>query len=140
MTIDLLYFICYCIGSTLLTYYRGDTMDKKILVVDDDKQLRETIKEILQEKGYRVVAASNGQEAIKIIEKNGWIPDLVLTDYNMPIINGITLVSILKDNSQIPIILMTGAVDVPENKADMTLTKPIKTDYLLKSMDICLHY
>ncbi len=59
----------------------------KVLVVDDSKSIREIEKRYLQEMGYTVVEAANGQEALEALEEN---PDvkLVLLDWHMPVMNG----------------------------------------------------
>ena len=59
----------------------------KVLVVDDSKSIREIEKRYLQEMGYTVVEAANGQEALQALEEN---PDikLVLLDWHMPVMNG----------------------------------------------------
>jgi two-component system response regulator VicR len=63
---------------------------KTILVVDDEYALVESITELLQEEGYRVVSAGNGRDGLAMLQKEK--PDLVLVDFMMPIADGKELV------------------------------------------------
>ena len=60
----------------------------KILLVEDEEIIREMIRQILLASGYEVVTAENGLEALKIFEKSQIDFDLVITDFNMPQMNG----------------------------------------------------
>lgn len=110
----------------------AETRVAKILVVDDDIIIRETISEILKEDGYQVETAENGKEALEKLYS--FQPDVVLTDYVMPEMDGITLCKILKSNPDtidIGVILITGINDLETRVkglsagADDFLSKPI---------------
>jgi CheY-like chemotaxis protein len=58
----------------------------EILVVDDDRNLRETLGELLEGAGYRIRTAANGSEAISLLQAS--IPDLTLCDWKMPGVGG----------------------------------------------------
>ena len=76
----------------------------KILVVDDEDNIRLLYKEELQDEGYQVSVAANAEEALKAIE--GDTPDLITLDIKMPGMNGIELLRKLKeDKKDIPVIL-----------------------------------
>jgi CheY-like chemotaxis protein len=60
---------------------------KHILVIEDDTDLRETLKDLLEMEGFNVVTASNGWEGLRQIEQNGQ-PCLILLDLMMPMRNG----------------------------------------------------
>ena len=80
-----------------------------ILVVEDEPSLRKLIKTQLESEGFKVVVASNGGEAILLIEEKGLRPDLVLTDVVMPGINGKILVErILRTMPQLKYMFMSG--------------------------------
>lgn len=82
-------------------------MPKKILVVDDDPALVEMIVMVLTEKGYEVIKANDGQEALKIMFNCK--PDLVLLDVVMPRLNGWQTCSRIRDfSSTVPIIMLSG--------------------------------
>jgi CheY-like chemotaxis protein len=81
-----------------------------ILVVDDEKDMREAIVLTLMDVGYTPIAADNGVTAIEIAKKEK--PDLIISDVMMPNMNGYMLLEVLKEHSltsAIPVILMTGA-------------------------------
>lgn len=85
----------------------------KVLVVDDDQNIRDSILELLTLEGYQVDSAANGKEALEKL--SSLKPDVVLTDYLMPEMDGITLCKILKNNPEtmdIGVILITGVNDL----------------------------
>lgn len=80
-----------------------------ILVAEDDDVNRELIKDILTEYGYRVNEAHNGQEAVD--RALAEVPDLILMDIEMPLLNGLDAIKILMDREEtnrVPIIVLTG--------------------------------
>lgn len=113
----------------------------KVLVVDDDKTTRKMISLILNSKGYEVVTAENGIEAL---QKLG-IEDinLILTDMNMPYMDGIELVKQIRssqERSNIPIVMITTEADEEEKiKAfeagvDDYLVKPTTSEEISQSI------
>ncbi|MDI1472585.1 Pole remodelling regulatory diguanylate cyclase [Thermodesulfovibrio sp. N1] len=70
-----------------------------ILVVDDNEINRKLLIELLEYHGYNVISASNGAEAIKIAKENK--PDLILMDVQMPVMDGLTALKIIKDDPEI---------------------------------------
>lgn len=103
----------------------------KILIIDDDKLLQESIKDILIEK-YDVMIAGTGEEAIKLLKKNHI--DLALLDISLPGIDGIeTLRLIRKLNFDLIVIMMTAYEDV---KSVITTMKMGAFHYLVKPLDI----
>jgi len=104
----------------------------KILVVDDDDQLRTSFSKLLREEGYQVVSAASGEAGIEIVETTPL--DLVILDVRLPGINGIdAFKAIKKMDAKLPVIIVTafGTTD--------TAIEAIKAgafDYLLKPFDI----
>jgi len=106
-----------------------------LLVVDDDKQSLQTINYYLQQSAekYQVMSATNGALALRVLEKR--IPELIITDWDMPQLNGLELIRKVKQNpktAHLPIILITGINTTPENLqealeagADDFLRKPL---------------
>ena len=97
---------------------------KTILCVDDDEQLLSVRKVILQTRGYRVLACNNGRDALQLFKQGG--VDLVLSDLNMPELDGVALIDAIKDISPaIPAILVSGKVKIYERqtRADIFLPK-----------------
>ncbi|BAY22575.1 PAS/PAC sensor hybrid histidine kinase [Calothrix sp. NIES-2100] len=107
---------------------------KTILVVDDDINIRELLRQQLENEGYNVREAKDGVDAIQQIKINR--PDLILLDVMMPQINGFDVAAVLKNDphtADIPIIMLS----IIENKErgyhigiDRYLTKPINTERL----------
>ena len=83
-------------------------MAKKILIVDDSSSVRTVARMALREKGYDVVEAGNGQEALQVLQ--GDRCHLVISDVNMPIMDGITLLKEIKalpNYKFTPVIMLT---------------------------------
>ena len=77
---------------------QGESLGKgeKILVVEDEAELRELMEQILSSLGYKVILASNGEEALSKVNELRLKPDLLITDVIMPVMNGRQLVEHLK--------------------------------------------
>jgi two-component system chemotaxis response regulator CheY len=76
-------------------------MMSKALVVDDSKTIRIIIRRILIELGYEVCEATNGREALEVIEADKAAVELVLADWNMPEMNGLELVKRLRQDPEL---------------------------------------
>ena len=82
----------------------------RILVVDDDDALRETLAEFLEAEGYTVQAAGDGATALFLIERS--LPDLVLLDMRMPLLDGPKFMRELDNRGiDVPVVVMTAAED-----------------------------
>ncbi|MDX2129893.1 MAG: PAS domain S-box protein [Chloroherpetonaceae bacterium] len=87
--------------------------NEKILIVEDEAYLRGMLSRMLRSKGYEIIEASNGQEAIQVYQENEDSIDLVLTDMGMPTLDGFGLLMELKKiNPQLRAIVMTGYMDL----------------------------
>jgi len=112
----------------------------KIMVVDDEPDVLEVVKLILESDGYQVVTASSGQEALNIIEKEK--PDLVLLDIIMPRMDGWEVFSRIKSNPRthsIPVIMLTAKdqridklIGLHVVRVDDYITKPFGRAELLE--------
>ncbi|MEW6108341.1 MAG: response regulator [Nitrospirota bacterium] len=101
----------------------------KILIVDDDQNILRLYKEELEEEGYNVVTASNGQEAMDMFEKED--PDLVTLDILLPDIDGIKLLRQIKEKKpRLPVIMST-AYDYRDDFAVWA-----SEAYIVKSADL----
>lgn len=116
-------------------------MAKKILIVDDEKDLVTLLKERISQAGYEVIAAYDGVEGLKLAKENK--PDLIILDLMLPKMDGYMVCSLLKFDSEyknIPIILLTArAGDSDKTKgvqagADLYITKPFEPKALLESI------
>jgi DNA-binding response OmpR family regulator len=106
-----------------------------VLVVDDDRKLVELIKLYLSKDGYGVLVAYDGREALKLAQNKQ--PDLIVLDLMLPGIDGLEVCRILRQESQVPIIMLT-AKTTEQDKitgldigADDYLTKPFSPGELL---------
>jgi two-component system KDP operon response regulator KdpE len=107
----------------------------KALVVDDDPKIRQLIRVNLEPRGYSVQEASDGLEAIKVVEDD--LPDLMLLDLVMPVMGGIDVCLWTRERSDLPIIVLS-AQDEEQLKvraldagADDYVAKPFSYDELL---------
>lgn len=108
----------------------------KILIVDDEEDVREVIKLHLEQEGYdTLLEAENGEEAIKILrsEDNMIQVGLILCDIRMPKVNGVEAIDFFKQEAPgIPVVVVTGYPDA-ELAADL-MKKGVK-DYLVKPVE-----
>jgi two-component system chemotaxis response regulator CheY len=109
-----------------------------VLLVDNERVIRELCRESLAEEPLRVLAAGDGQEALALAE--AWVPDVVVTDVEMPRLDGFGLVRALRRlYPDVPVIVMTGAEEyagrpieqvAAEHGVVATFTKPFDLDRL----------
>jgi CheY-like chemotaxis protein len=86
--------------------------ERTVLVLDDDRDVSEMVKDLIEEQGYRAVCAGNGREALTVLERER--PCLMLIDVFMPVMNGVEFLRAIKNNallSGIPRVIMTAAND-----------------------------
>jgi len=117
---------------------------KRILIVDDDKDLRFNLSSILKEEGHEVIAASDGKQTLKVIAKSA--PDLVLLDIKLPGMDGVELLQEIKRKwNNLPIIMLTATSDVKSAVKAMKLgaydyiTKPFDDEELILIIKKALH-
>jgi DNA-binding response OmpR family regulator len=87
-------------------------MAEKILVVDDEQEIRNLLDHFLKDQGYKVVLASDGNLALKLAAEEN--PQVIILDIKMPGLDGLEVCKLLKDKEQtrlIPIIVITGFED-----------------------------
>ncbi|MEJ2071472.1 MAG: response regulator [Syntrophobacterales bacterium] len=103
---------------------------KKILVADDEMAIRLLYSEELKEEGYEVFTASNGREALEIVEKEPL--DLVILDIKMPEMDGIEALRQIKEKKpNLPVLLSTAYGEYKQDFATWA-----SDDYLVKSSDL----
>jgi two-component system NtrC family response regulator len=115
----------------------------KILVVDDEADMVETLEQILSRSDYDVIVATESPKAFDLITKEQ--PDLIITDLVMPELDGINFMELVKAHyPNIPVILLTGyatvdsAVDAMKKGASDYLSKPFFAEELLLRVEKCL--
>ena len=112
-------------------------MQFTILIVDDEKNIRDGLAEAFQMEGYKALTAGDGQTAMKMLEEN--YIDLVITDLKMPHISGMELLQYVKQNwPNVPVIIITAHGDIADAVKAMQqgalefITKPLNLEHLLK--------
>jgi two-component system, OmpR family, KDP operon response regulator KdpE len=107
----------------------------RILVVDDETQITRVLKTALSSQGYEVKSASDGESALNLALD--WIPDLIVTDLSMPGMTGIELCRLVRERSQVPIIVLSvrgeekTKIEALDAGADDYVTKPFSVNELL---------
>ena len=105
-------------------------MSKKILIVEDDGNIRELLRLYLEREGYEITEAANGEEGVELWRKIN--PDMILLDVMMPIMDGWQVCKIIRKESKVPIIIMTAKgetfdkVNGLEMGADDYIVKPLE--------------
>ena len=115
---------------------------KKILVIEDEKNIQNIIKEFLESAKYEVNTADDGLEGIHFIQNNNY--DLILLDIMMPKIDGFVVCEMIRKNSNVPIIILTALTDEEsqlkgfDKLADDYITKPFSMPVVLKHIEAIL--
>ena len=114
-------------------------MSTKLLIVEDETDIREGLSEYLSEVGYDVMVAEDGQEGIDLFKSNEF--DLVLLDIMLPKINGFGVLSQIREISDVPVMMLTAMTDDYSQimsfneKADDYITKPFSVVVLHKRIE-----
>lgn len=117
----------------------------RVLVIEDNLEIRDNVTEILEIEGYEVVEAANGKIGIQLAEE--LLPDLILCDISMPQISGYDVLRHLKSKestASIPFIFLTANVEKRDRQegyslgADGYISKPFELDNLLSEIRRCL--
>ncbi len=107
-------------------------MAYKLLIIDDNEEVLISLYNYFIAKNYDVTSASNGLDALKLIESGQEVFDLIITDLIMPTVSGVGIISIVKKKTpDVPIIAITGWGEHPEAlakeaRADVVLEKPVE--------------
>jgi CheY-like chemotaxis protein len=121
---------------------RPGTLQPTILIIENEVSNRILIERVLSTRGYRCVSASNGQEALGILDYEH--VDLILTDLSMPVLDGYRTTQLIRARpatASVPIVAVTAYALNDENEAAMQigcneyLTKPFKPRQLLEVVD-----
>jgi len=113
---------------------------QSVLIIDDEVQIRRLLRVTLEANGYRVHEAAQGQEGLA--EAAQWNPDVIILDLGLPDMNGLTVLSRLREWSRAPVLVLSvqeGDVDkvtALDNGADDYMTKPFSTAELLARLRV----
>jgi CheY-like chemotaxis protein len=116
--------------------------DRTVLVVEDDREVRDAIAEVLADSEYKAVAASNGVEALEQLRNAAIRPCLILLDVMMPTMDGWEFRAEQQRDpavKDIPVVLLSAHADVRSAAAEMAaagfLAKPVAIDSLLETVE-----
>lgn len=114
----------------------------KVLIAEDNPVNRELLRELLEVRGYTVVEACDGQEALRMVEQTQ--PDLLLLDIGMPVLDGFAVASKIRENprlAQLPVVAVTAYAmqgdreKILNAKFDGYLSKPVNSRSLAEELD-----
>jgi len=118
----------------------NDARNRRILVVEDDHEIRSTLVELLQDEGYAVEAAGDGKKALEIVGRLP--PSAILLDLMMPVMDGWAFLSECRADPrcrEIPIVVMSAAYNLPASIKQLTnhgvravIAKPFDVQALLR--------
>ncbi len=118
---------------------------KKLLLIDDDPNLIFLVKDYLELRGYEVITAGNGREALKLLERE--IPNMIICDVMMPEMDGYSFVKRVRDNSRtnwVPVLFLSAKgqsqdkVKGLNTGADFYMVKPFEPDELVAQIESSL--
>jgi len=118
-------------------------MARSILLVEDDADVRMALRDFLEEEGFVVHTGRDGQHALQVLEKID-VPDLILLDYKMPVMDGRQFLSLLRRNPRlqvIPVVILSAATrewSGAHLEVEEVLSKPLDLEVLLGAVNrIC---
>lgn len=121
------------------------TQPNKVLVIEDEELIRESVVYLLKTRGFEVVAAADGYTGVQLALT--LVPDLILCNVRMPGLNGSQVLAVVRTNpmtATIPFIFLTAQTSIADLEqeqniaADDYLTKPFTTTALLEAISKCL--
>jgi signal transduction histidine kinase/ActR/RegA family two-component response regulator len=119
-----------------------DARRRTVLLVDDEAPIRKLINRMLRDRGFDVVEAADGQEALDCLRRNGTGFDLIVTDVVMPKLDGLRLASVARaEFPGLPVIVMSGHPETADLKPEdlsgtpFYVRKPFRTDQLMETVE-----
>ncbi len=113
-----------------------------ILIVEDESPIRELLAEVLEDEGYPVSSATNGQEALTLLRRSSTLPKLILLDLNMPVMSGWEFRQVQQTDPElerIPVVVISASSTIKQQhstiQADGYLPKPLDIDRLLNTVE-----
>jgi CheY-like chemotaxis protein len=112
---------------------------KTVLLAEDDVEIRDILQDLLEAEGYDVVPASHGRQALEFLEgvRGGKLPDLVVLDLMMPLVDGVQVLKAMKDDPQlsnIPVVVLSAVAKERPVGASAFLRKPIPLQKLFDTI------
>jgi two-component system response regulator VanR len=140
LRVDKKHYQCFLSGISIIR--RTHIKMSSILIIEDESKIREILKEFLIEYGYSIDTAADGIDGLSKISRNKY--DLVLLDVMMPKIDGFMALELIRQTSDVPVIMIT-ALEDEENqmkgfdlKADDYITKPFSMNLVIRRIEAVL--
>lgn len=111
-------------------YNKDVIVIKKVLVVDDDKNICELLNLYLKKEGYEVIFAYDGSEAVTVSKEKK--PDIIILDVMMPVINGWEACKLIRNHTDVPIIMLTALDDISNKVQGLNIGAD---DYIVKPFE-----
>lgn len=115
---------------------------KPVLIVEDDKSIRDALQELLQSEGYTVITATNGHKALTFLRSTDTLPGIILLNLMMPVMNGIQFRAEQESDARlggIPVILMTADRNIESKRMKIGargfIRKPFEIDDVVKKIE-----
>jgi CheY-like chemotaxis protein len=115
---------------------------KLVMVVEDDRDVRDTLVEVLEDAEYKPVAASNGRDALDQLRANHVKPCLILLDIMMPVMDGLQFRAVQRQDptlQEIPVVVLTAHASVQQMAKELSvaefLKKPVRLETLLAAVE-----
>jgi two-component system chemotaxis response regulator CheY len=109
----------------------------RVLVVDDDPDIRELLVSVLSDDGYEAESARNGRDALEVLDR--WPADLIVLDLMMPVMDGWTFARRMKEKWAIPFVVLSAATDVERHAQEIgaadVIPKPFDLERLLPTIE-----
>lgn len=106
---------------------------RRVLVVDDDPDIRELLVSVLSDDGYEAASARDGRDALDVLDR--WPADVIVLDLMMPVMDGWTFAARMKEKWTIPIVVLSAATEVRKHAAQLgaadVIPKPFDIETLL---------
>ena len=115
--------------------FGAESGNGRVMVVDDEPEVRKLVRLVLSKAGYQVLEAEDGEKAIETINtgENRLMLDVIICDIRMPKINGMEAIAYFrKEYTRVPLIVLTG---FPDTEMAMSLIRQGVTDYLVKPVE-----
>lgn len=109
----------------------ANAMDPRVLVVDDERSMREALEMGLRSNGFCVRTAENAKNAMALLEE--WEPEAIVLDVMMPYVDGISLIPLIRRRSEAPIIMLSAKVELDAKVASLSRGAD---DYLAKPFEL----
>jgi CheY-like chemotaxis protein len=109
---------------------------KLILVVDDDEDTRDAIRQVLEAEGYKVAIAANGQQALELL-RSGSIPALIMLDLMMPVMSGEEFVDKQRRDptlARIPVVILTAGGTIADKAASIHAAGYVRKPFTLEGL------